>query len=168
MKTCGHALAIAGSGRAARRPSCGPSRCTPNCACGAALDVVRRADAHVVPLARWVVEIRLALFGHAVDLLGQAGVGVRVRDLGHARFVRDRDRDLGHAGVVGRHVDHAVRIGHDAVDVLGLLGLVRTAVVGGRPVVERFVREGESASRITEVGEAKLDGFDGIAAQLLI
>ena len=83
-------------------------------------------------------------------------------------FVRDRDRDLGHAGVVGRHVDHAVGIGDHPVDVLGLLRLVRTAVVGSRPVVKRLVREGESAGGIAEVLEAQLDRLDRVAADLLI
>ena len=66
-------------------------------AAGAALDIVGRADTHVGALATWEVDVRLALFGDAVDLLGQTRIGVGVGDLRHRDRVRDRDRDLGHA-----------------------------------------------------------------------
>jgi hypothetical protein len=61
----------------------------------ATLSVVSGNGAHVVALARRIVGIRLAGLGQPLDRLGQTRVGRGIGDLGQARLVGDRNRDLG-------------------------------------------------------------------------
>src|SRR5437016_185305 len=83
-----------------------------------ALDVVGRDRAEVVREPARTVDLRLA--GGGTALLGQSGVGVGRRDLGHVGAVGDGDRNLGGARVVGADVDDRQRVADGLVRVLGL------------------------------------------------
>src|SRR5438132_4052766 len=83
-----------------------------------ALDVVGRDRAEIVREPARTVDLRLAGGGPA--LLGQSGVGVGRRDLGHVGAVGDGDRNLGGARVVGADVGDRQRVADGLVRVLGL------------------------------------------------
>src|SRR2546427_8970771 len=78
----------------------------------------KRDRAEIVREPARTVDLRLAGGGPA--LLGQSGVGVGRRDLGHVGAVGDADRNLGGARVVGADVDDRQRVADGLVRVLGL------------------------------------------------
>src|SRR5207245_1832735 len=90
-----------------------------------ALDVVGRDRAEVIHVATRAVDLGLAGGGPA--LLGEAGIGVGRRHLGHVRAVGDGDRDLGGPGVVGADVHDGEGIADGLVRVFRLDGAVPLA-----------------------------------------
>src|SRR5215471_109429 len=128
---------------------------------GGALVVVRGDHAGVVALAGRVVLVRLA----RVPLLGQAGVGVRVRDHEHGRRVQHRDLNLRASGVVGAHHGDLVGVRHVRLGVVGagrLVPLARRC----RRVVVGLQLDGVVAGLVVDLIQVELDGTDGVRGRV--
>ncbi len=123
-----------------------------------ALDRVLRNDPEVMPRARRVVLVGLALVGARL-VRRQTHGGVRRADLGDRDLVQDRDRDCARARVELADVGNRRVVLSDLARVRrGGLGRPRTGL-GGR-VVERRVLHRRLAGLSTRLLEGELDALD--------